>query len=241
MEQIHQPCTLHGAEPAAVSVGRSCNSALFLQKNSAFHIHRRCHFLHKEMYIFRIIAEILHFLEKGTGILVIFFAGHHKQRHKCTCLIHDFHEVSDEAFKNVQFPGDADVEHALRLVKAQTGTHSACKEDGTDLALTDGVKSGSFKSVTVLRNFFQRQCAEGGKLSSFLLAAFAVICKYLQKLCVQFFDLLQEGFLFTLGQCIVPAQQMGLSACSQFFFCFVIVHGVFSYFQKQASEYSEAA
>ena len=63
--------------------------------------------------------------------------------------MHDFHQVIDQAFKDVQFTGQTHIVHALGIIGTQSGTHASGKKNSCYLALFNCVNTRPCKAVTI--------------------------------------------------------------------------------------------
>ena len=67
--------------------------------------------------------------------------------------MHDFHQVIDQAFKDVQFTGQTHIVHALGIIGTQSGTHASGKKNSCYLALSDRFDTGCGKFLPVCFDF----------------------------------------------------------------------------------------
>ena len=217
MNQIHQPRVLHGDEPAAVAVGGAGHLALLLHIYLSVIVHRQGHLLLEEMHVFRAVAEKFVLRQELHCGLMVLVAGHHEEMDPCVRLAHHLHQVVHQALEYIEFPGDADVIHALGVVRAKPGAHAPCQQHRGHLARPDGFDSGGGEGFPVgldLRKLHGRKGSDDAPLQQLLLMLAGV-----QDVHVGAPYLLQQRRLSGRGQLVVVFQDMLLTVLFQFLLC----------------------
>ena len=69
------------------------------------------------------------------------------------CLMYDFHQIIDQAFKNIQFMSQSHIVHSLGIVRSQSGAHTTGQKDRCYLALSDRFDTGCGKFLPVCLDF----------------------------------------------------------------------------------------
>ena len=156
MQFIQETCFVHRTEPAAVSVRRGRHTEPVFHIDLSLIIGSRCHVLTEEKYHLRIVSEIRMFLHEGNRCVMVFIACHNEKREKSSCLMDNIHHVLNKSLHDINRMRKTDVIHAFRIVRSQSCSHSAGKQNRSHLSCTNLLQSDGvifLFSLLYLRNF----------------------------------------------------------------------------------------